>query len=272
MQSIDLADRLSIEETESGKIEITCSNPEVPCDESNLAYRAAELLLNKVNRDIDGLKIDIEKSIPIMGGLAGGSSDAAGVLIGLRRMMNLRLEEGSLLKFASELGSDVPFCMIGGTALVQGRGEILEPLPSSLDSTEGAFLVIVPPVNVDTAWAYNMLDESRLTEARKWGDLREEHESIRGIWMEAIDEGTFPMLFHNDFAEPLYKAKPELGAVHENLRNIAGHAILSGSASAMFAWYSDVREAIRAKDEYSPIAGEIPLLAYPLGNGAVVQE
>ena len=271
MQSIDLSDRLSIEKTESGKIEVSCSNPDVPCGESNLAYKAADYFLKKVNRKVGGLKIHIEKNIPVMGGLAGGSSDAAGVLVGLRRIMHVNLEDADLVKFASDIGSDVPFCMIGGTALVQGRGEKLEPLPTGLDRNSGAFLVVLPPMNVDTPWAYGMLDESRATEARKWGDLREEYHSVREVWMSAILDGSFPLLFHNDFAEPLYAAKPELGAVHVNMRNIAGHAILSGSGSAMFAWFSDVSEAIRTRDVYTPIAGEIPLIAYPVSSGAELQ-
>lgn len=272
MQSIDLSDRLSIEETERGKIEVSCSNPDVPCDESNLAYKAADYFLNKAALKVDGLRINIEKNIPMMGGLAGGSTDAAGVLVGLRRMMDVKLEDADLVKFASDIGSDVPFCLIGGTALVQGRGEKLEPLPAGLDRNSGAFLVVLPPMSVDTPWAYNMLDENRATEARKWGDLCEEVKSVREIWMGAIMDGSFPLLFHNDFADPLYKAKPELGAVHENMRNLAGHAILSGSGSAMFAWFSDVSEAIRTRDEYTPIAGEIPLIAYPVSGGAELQE
>jgi 4-diphosphocytidyl-2-C-methyl-D-erythritol kinase len=271
MQSIDLVDSLSIEETESGKIEVSCTNPDVPCDESNLAYRAADYFFKKVNRDVEGLKIHIEKNIPRMGGLAGGSTDAAGVLVGLREITKAHLEDADLVRFASEIGSDVPFCVIGGTILVQGRGEMLEPLPTGLNRTSGAFLVILPPVDVDTPWAYDMLDESRATQARKWEEMGEEYQSVREIWMSAIMDGSFPLLFHNDFAEPLYTAKPELGAVYENMRNAAGQAILSGSGSAMFAWFSDVSEAIRKRDEYTPIAGEIPLIAYPMAKGVELQ-
>ncbi|MFH1676966.1 MAG: 4-(cytidine 5'-diphospho)-2-C-methyl-D-erythritol kinase, partial [bacterium] len=112
MQSIDLADTLEIRQ-EAGDFEITCSNPTVPLDENNSVRRAAKLLSEKFGRSLDGLRIRIEKNIPVMGGLAGGSADAAGTISGLVKLWELDVPDKELLILAARIGSDVPFCMLG---------------------------------------------------------------------------------------------------------------------------------------------------------------
>jgi len=273
MQSIDLADSLVLEETDGEGIEISCSNPDVPVDERNLVWKAAGVLAEQVGRPAAGLRVKITKNIPLMGGLAGGSADGAGALAGLCRLWGLDFDDSVLLRLAAKVGSDVPFCLVGGTALVRGRGEIVEPMPVGIVESakgSGAFLLVLPPVGVDTKSAYDALDESRLKEARKWDDLMIEYVETRDNWMVAIADASFPVLFHNDFEASLFSSSPELVAVSTNLRNHAGHAILSGSGPSMFAWFTDVSEANAARDRYVPIAGETALVAYPVADGVQV--
>jgi len=274
MQSIDLADKLLLEETGDEGIVISCTNPNIPADSRNLVWRAAEMLAEAAGRPVGGLRITIEKNIPIMGGLGGGSSDGAGALAGLRKLWKLDIEDKQLFEVAARLGSDVPFCLLGGTALVSGRGEFLEPMPTGIAETPrsfGAFLLIIPPLHVSTKAAYELLDENRERAVSKWDEPREEYTVAREGWMAAIATGNLPILFHNDFEQPLFHAMPELEAIHTNLRNFAGHALLSGSGSCIFAWYPMVLDAMTAVDRYPALAGETPLVVFPAGIGIQVE-
>lgn len=275
MQSVDLADTILIDAAEEDGIEITCSEPQVPTDSSNLVWRAAEVLAEESGREIGGLRFVIDKDIPPMAGLGGGSADAAGALAGLVRLWDLDVESGALFDLAARLGSDAPFCLLGGTAMAAGRGEKLEPLPVGLGDRmpePGAFLLVVPPLRIETRRAYDALDMSREKEARKWENLRREYTETREVWQTAVSEGSFPVLFHNDFETPILQAYPELRAIHTHLRNFSGHAVLSGSGSCMFAYYERATEAHAACEEYSPVAGEIPIVALPVSIGIGMDE
>ncbi|MFS8895027.1 4-(cytidine 5'-diphospho)-2-C-methyl-D-erythritol kinase [Synechococcus sp. R3-13] len=150
LQSIHLADRLQLKSRPHG-IHLTCDRPEVPADARNLAYQAAELL-QKECHSAAGVEIHIEKHIPVAAGLAGGSADAAAVLVGLNQLWGLGLTVGELQSLAARLGSDIPFCVQGGTQLATGRGEVLEPLAD----WEGIPVLLAKPkhLGVSTAWAY----------------------------------------------------------------------------------------------------------------------
>ena len=150
LQSIHLADRLQLKSRPHG-IHLTCDRPEVPADARNLAYQAAELL-QKECHSAAGVEIHIEKHIPAAAGLAGGSADAAAVLVGLNQLWGLGLTVGELQSLAARLGSDIPFCIQGGTQLATGRGEVLEPLAD----WEGIPVLLAKPkhLGVSTAWAY----------------------------------------------------------------------------------------------------------------------
>ncbi len=137
MQSINLSDELNFEVIEkentdtSNNIIITSDNIDIPLDEQNLVHKAAKLILDKyniTNRYI--IKINIKKSIPVAAGLAGGSTNAAATLVALNELLNLNLTKEELLGSAGKIGSDVPFCISGGTALAEGRGEIISNLPN----------------------------------------------------------------------------------------------------------------------------------------------
>ncbi len=149
LQSVALADRLVLERQDT--IELHCDREELPTDASNLAVKAA-LLLQQHTGYRGGVRIEIQKAIPIGAGMAGGSADAAAVLVGLNQLWQLGLTTPELESLAAVLGSDVPFCLRGGTVLATGRGEQLSPL----NELPNCPLVIVKPrgLSVSTAWAY----------------------------------------------------------------------------------------------------------------------
>ena len=152
MQQIALHDTLELEKAD--KISLAINVPWLKADESNLAWRAASLIQEKYQTG--GAKIKLTKKIPVAAGLAGGSADAAAVLKGMNELYGLNLTMEELCDLGAQLGSDIPFCLMGGTMLATGRGEVLEKL-NALPKT---WLVLAkPPVSVSTAWAYKNYDE-----------------------------------------------------------------------------------------------------------------
>ncbi|WP_287450294.1 4-(cytidine 5'-diphospho)-2-C-methyl-D-erythritol kinase [Anaerovibrio sp.] len=153
MQEVSLHDNLYMEKTDGG-IELEIPGSDLPADNTNLCYRAAALLMEERGLNA-GVKITLDKHIPIAAGLAGGSSDAAAVLKGMNQLYGLKLSEETLCELGARLGSDIPFCIMGGTMLSTGRGEILERLP---DFPEVDIVLAKPKVGVSTAWAYKTYD------------------------------------------------------------------------------------------------------------------
>ena len=164
MQSVALSDVLTFREQAKGTgIQLISNIPGLPTSERNLAYKAAELVMKKFAVQ-QGLYIDMIKRIPIAAGLAGGSTDAAAVLIALNEMWNLGLKTNELCALGAQIGSDVPFCIQGGTMLAKGRGEILEKLPAMPE----CFVILAKPqVRVSTAWAYQNFKADNVNE---WPD------------------------------------------------------------------------------------------------------
>lgn len=153
MQTVDLSDFLWFEEREDNQITLSCSVPYIPLDNRNLAYKAADLLRERFGIE-KGIHIHIEKKIPVAAGLAGGSSDGAATLRGLNRLWGLGLTLDKLAELGAELGSDVPFCVYGGTAIARGRGEKIARLPTA----PPLWVVLVkPPIAVSTADVYGNL-------------------------------------------------------------------------------------------------------------------
>lgn len=152
MQQIALHDTLELEKAD--KTSLAINVPWLKADESNLAWRAASLIQEKYKTG--GVNIKLTKKIPVAAGLAGGSADAAAVLKGMNELYSLNLSMEELCNLGAKLGSDIPFCLMGGTMLATGRGEILE----KLDDLPLTWLVLAkPPVSVSTAWAYKNYDE-----------------------------------------------------------------------------------------------------------------
>lgn len=156
MQSVGLTDTVELEQTKDNRITITCNESALPTDENNIAHKAATAFFKAANLEGKGLNIHIEKRIPFAAGLAGGSADAAAVIAGLNKLFNTGFDEKQLCEIGLTVGSDVPFCIIGGTMLVQDTGGVL----SSLPALPACFIVLAKPEKgVSTKWAYKAYDE-----------------------------------------------------------------------------------------------------------------
>lgn len=253
LQSIDLCDRVDLRKLGIDAIQVTCTNPKVPCDRSNLAYKAAALL-QSIFPEIGGVEIAIHKQIPMGAGLAGGSANAAAVLVGIDHLWNLGLTQTQLCDFAAQLGSDIPFCVVGGTALATGRGEILSPLP---DLKDLIFVICKPRhISISTVWAYQTF--------RSQGLLAYNPTKLKGIssqMVAAIASGgeaapaKIGRLLYNDLERVVLPEYPELVAIKNKLleQECLG-AVMSGSGSTMFAFTADldrahqIAEAVRTDD------------------------
>ncbi|MBD0265927.1 MAG: 4-(cytidine 5'-diphospho)-2-C-methyl-D-erythritol kinase, partial [Tolypothrix sp. Co-bin9] len=155
LQSIGLADQIQVHSISTDNIRVHCNHPQVPTDKSNLAYRAAELMVRQFPEAFaryGGVEITVNKQIPVAAGLAGGSTNAAAVLVGIDLLWKLGLTQSELEELGGILGSDVPFCVAGGTAIATGRGEQLSPLPS----LDNIYVVLgkYRSLEVSTPWAY----------------------------------------------------------------------------------------------------------------------
>ncbi|MFH1709750.1 MAG: 4-(cytidine 5'-diphospho)-2-C-methyl-D-erythritol kinase [bacterium] len=151
MQSISLHDEIDMKTADSG-IKVKCSIPGI---EDNIVQKAAELLFAEAKIK-GGVHIQIKKNIPLSAGLGGGSADAAATLIGLNKLFNLNLHRDRLLEIAAKIGSDVPFCLVGGTARCTGRGEKMERINPQ---TGSVFLLAIPKIEVSTKIVYDKYDE-----------------------------------------------------------------------------------------------------------------
>ncbi len=216
MAPLSLCDELSLEMRESGGLQFSCSNPDLPADESNLVVRAVRALEKRAGRQLN-LAIHLTKRIPLGAGLAGGSSDAASTLRGVNQICELGLETGEIREIAAQLGSDVPFFLHGGVCDCRGRGEIVEPVPFP---HRLRLLLVKPGFGVSTLWAYqNWRDSCEIpgatykSQPQTWGNL--ENSLERPVFAK------FPLLA--DLKSWLL-ARPEVEA-----------ALMSGSGSTTFA-------------------------------------
>jgi 4-diphosphocytidyl-2-C-methyl-D-erythritol kinase len=235
-QTVSLHDELRISET-SGPIEIACEDPRVPCDDSNLAFKAA-LLLREVTGTSKGARIEIEKRIPVAAGLGGGSSNAAVTLLALIKLWQIEIDERELIRIAARLGSDVPFFLIGGTALGVGRGEEVSPV----EQVHCEHLLLVNPgFAVSTRDAYEKL--SRLTRPQAASIIPFTLPAAKGI-------SGLPLAARNDLEEPVLAAYPEIAEVKRRLMSLgARHALMSGSGATVFGVFDNSEMASRAESE-----------------------
>jgi 4-diphosphocytidyl-2-C-methyl-D-erythritol kinase len=243
LQSIDLCDRVDIRKIISNggtdNIQVTCTNTEVPCDRTNLAYKAAALM-QSVYPEIGGVEIAIDKQIPMGAGLAGGSANAAAVLVGVDRLWELGLTQPQLCDFAAQLGSDIPFCVTGGTALATGRGEILSPLPDLTDLV----LVICKPRNIAiaTAWAYQTFRSQGLLATSKIKDRNLSSQIVAAIASGGESSiNKIGRLLYNDLERVVLPEYPAITDLKNKLldQECLG-AMMSGSGSTVFAIAPDL--------------------------------
>ena len=235
-QTVSLHDRLRITATD-GPIEIVCADARVPCDETNLAFKAAALLRQAAGT-AKGVRIEIEKLIPVAAGLGGGSSNAAAILLGLVKLWQIEIEERELTLIAAALGSDVPFFLIGGTALGVGRGEEV----SSIEQLHCEHLLLVNPgFAVSTRDAYEKL--SRLTRPEAAFNIPLALLAAKGI-------SGLPLVARNDLEDAVLAAHPEIAEVKRRLSSFgARHAQMSGSGATVFGVFDNSQTTEQAESE-----------------------
>lgn len=225
MQRINLKDRLIFKEIKEGII-IESNHSQVPIDSTNLVYRAWEKLIELTGKT-RGVKITIEKNIPIAAGLAGGSSNGATALIGLNKLWDLKLTEVELMKIGRKLGADVPFCIMGGTALAEGVGEKLTRLKSFSNKH---ILLANPGIGISTVYAYGRLKSL-------------DHKiDIEGM-ISSIEEDNLKDVagkMGNAMEDSMIEEYPIIGDIKKiMLENGALGSLMSGSGSTVFGLYDD---------------------------------
>jgi len=242
MQSVSLCDHVTLTQIPAG-IQLTTSHPQLPTDNRNLAYRAAEIFLKAVSskqKAVSGVKITLEKNIPIAAGLAGGSADAAATLFGLNQMAGKPLGSSELSELGAEVGSDVPFCLVGGNCLVKGRGENVERRTSKVERSY--YVLVVPGIEVSTRWAYEEFDR------------------------KSIDSPQ--LIVGNNQLEPVVAKKyPIIREIKEMLLNLGcSSAQMSGSGPSVFG---EVKDASAGEKILSQIRSEYPksYLVNPVPQG-----
>jgi len=241
MQTVKLADTIEINRNNIGRICYKSNSEELGSLENNLAYRAAELFFKATGLP-GGINMELTKNIPVAAGLGGGSADAAAVLNLLNSIWDQPLKQMQLMKLASELGSDVPFFIVGGSAIARGRGELIESIPFI-----GKFLILLinPGFTVPTATIYSSINLN-LTSNKPLHNI-----------LPALVTGEFPVeklstVIHNDLQLPVLRLFPEVNELLDWLAwNGACATAVSGSGGTVFGLFSDLIIAKKAAERAS---------------------
>ncbi len=239
MQTVRIFDRIQLIKQEKNGIRVRTNLYYLPANENNLVYKAANLLFEEFGLP-GGLSIDLKKYIPVAAGMAGGSSDAAAVLYGMNRMYGLELSQEELMKRGVKIGADVPYCLMRGTALAEGIGEVLSPLPPMPPCN---ILVAKPGISVSTKFVYENLHANELKadqhpdidgilEALRRQDLKGMAECMKnGNVLETVTVSAHPVI------EKIKGVMEEQGALV---------ALMSGSGPTVFGIFEDRNKARRA--------------------------
>ena len=235
MQSIYLHDEVKIEKKRREGIEIVSNLRFLPIGEGNIAYKAAHMLIEEFSLE-GGVRITLNKHIPVAAGLAGGSSNAAAVLFGMNRLFRLGLSKEELMERGVTLGADVPYCVMRGTVLAEGIGEILTPLPAC---PKCHVLIAKPPISVSTKLVYEKLDSHEI----------EDHPDIDGI-IDGLKAHDIEKVA-SSMGNVLEKVTIEEYPVIEQIKNVmkeqgALNAMMSGSGPTVFGIYDSKEKARKA--------------------------
>ena len=233
-QTIDIHDNVNVRKTESGII-LKTNKPYIPTDEKNIAYKAALKIISKYNLKA-GVRIDIGKNIPVGGGMAGGSTDGAAVILAMNKLFNLNMSLTEMDEIAVGLGADVPFCLRKGTYLAEGIGEKLKKLN---DIPDADILIFHPAFSVSTKWAYEKADAiknpkhpqmDKVLDAIEKSDLKEISKYIENSFEEIVGE------IHPEIFE-IKKIMEDEGALK---------ALMTGSGSSIFGIFESKEKAEKA--------------------------
>lgn len=234
MQTVYLYDRVFLEKTREDRIQIETNISYLPVNENNIAYKAADLLKKEFHME-EGIRIRLEKHIPVAAGMAGGSSDAAAVLFGMNRLFGLGLSEEELKERGVKLGADVPYCIMRGTVLAEGIGEILTPLPPM---PKCYILIAKPPLSASTKTVYEKIDRQGI----------ESHPDIDGI-LSGLSGGDIHKVaasMGNVLEQVMLKEYPVLQTIKDvMIKAGALNAMMSGSGPTVFGIF-DSRSRAKA--------------------------
>ena len=237
MQTIYLYDDVTIRKTENPGIVVKTNLSFLPVNDDNIAYKAARMLIDEFGIE-SGVEITLEKHIPVAAGLAGGSSNAAAVLVGMNRIFDLKLSQKELMERGVKLGADVPYCVMRGTVLAEGIGEVLSPLPPM---PKCYILIAKPGINVSTKVVYEKLDSKpienhpdidAIIEGLEENDIYKVAASLGNV-LEAVTIEDYPVI------EEIKDAMKKAGALN---------AMMSGSGPTVFGIFDDKKVAKAAKE------------------------
>lgn len=235
MQTVNLCDNISIKATDTGIIEMTSNYSWLPCDERNLVYKAAAIMKEKYDIK-EGISIHLDKNIPVAAGMAGGSSDCAATLVGIRNLFKINADNEELMAIGKTLGADVPYCILRGTALAEGIGEKLTQLPPFPNST---LLIAKPPINVSTAAVFGSFDLSKVDKHPDNEKMIEliKNKDLQGICdnmcnvLESVTVKNYPII------DTIKKAMINKGAIG---------SLMSGSGPTVFGFFENYDKALNA--------------------------
>ena len=232
MQNVDLYDTLTFEDNETGEISLSASSEKIPTDDSNLICKVAKQLQKEFGVK-KGADIHLVKRIPVAAGMAGGSTDGAAAYVALNELWNLGLDKDKLCELAVKLGADIPYCIIGGTALAEGIGEELTVIS---DMPACHIVIAKPSIDVSTGWVYKELDSKEI----------ENHPDIDGI-RAAIESGDIKAMCSliGNVLEQVTAGKYTVIGDIEKLLDESGAvgAFMTGSGPTVFAIFDDVDKA-----------------------------
>ena len=237
MQTIDLYDLIDVKEIEEDKIIISCNKSFIPTDERNLAYKAAKLFKEKYNIS-KGVKINIVKNIPMSAGLAGGSTDAAGVLKLMNKVFNINDNDKNLMDLSLKIGADVPYCIKGGTALCEGIGELITPLK---DFKNKVLVLVKPSFGVSTKEVYGKLDITKIFKHVNVDEI------INGIEEDSLQSVCSNM--KNILENVTLRINPSIKLIKNDMWKQGSLGVMmSGSGPTVFAFFEDMVKAQKCYD------------------------
>ena len=249
MQTIDLHDTICLTATDDNRVQVICTTLQLSNDE-NLAARAAHLVRQRL-ASTQGVKIELYKRIPMAAGLGGGSSDAAAVLLALEQWWQLQLSPSDLLNMAASLGSDVPFFLIGGLALCEGRGERVTPLARYWPSSMRWLLLLKPAISVSTKAVFRNLPASDYTDGTH---SRAASTALNASQIPDVDH------LHNGLERGALERYPEIAAAREDLLKAGARFVrLSGSGPTLFAPFAELASAFQVQQQLQAQGYEVYL-------------
>lgn len=249
MHQINLVDKIYLKKDISG-IKVNSNSRLIPLDKQNLVYKAAETMFNNFHIK-EGISIYIEKIIPVGAGLAGGSTDAAAVLTGIDKLFAVKAGKDAIMQIAALIGSDVPFCVMGGTALARGRGEILKSLPAAMNLS---MVLVKPDFQISTAEVYKALDLNQV-------ENRSDNEAFLEAWKNCDIIGVA-----NNMANVLenvsLKKHGEIASIKRRLLELGAlNALMSGSGPSVFGIFNDNKLVRQAYDILQQDYNEVYLVS-----------